>query len=88
VLHIGVMRGSRPGKTRTLSISVDAATDKILKEEARAHFDGNISKLIAAIAREARRKAALDRLAVWSGYSELSERVRIPAIVITQIGRS
>ncbi|MDX2090366.1 MAG: hypothetical protein SFX73_21085 [Kofleriaceae bacterium] len=67
---------SRPGKTRTLSISVDATTDKILKEEARASFDGNVSKLIAAMAREARRKGALERLAVWSGYSKLSERER------------
>ena len=70
------MRTARPGKTRTLSISVDAATDKLLKEEARAHFDGNVSKLIAAMAREVRRKAALERLAIWSGYSKLTERER------------
>ena len=70
------MRSARPGKTRTLSISVDVATDKILKEEAREHFEGNVSKLIAAMAREARRKAALERLAVWSGYAGLSERER------------
>ena len=70
------MRTSRRGKTRTLSISVDATTDRILKEEAREHFDGNVSKLIAAMAQEARRKAALERLAIWSGYAKLSERER------------
>lgn len=48
-------------------------TDRILKEEAAAHFGGNVSKLVAAIAREARRKAAVDRIAEWSGYGALSE---------------
>ena len=66
----------RHGKTRTLSISVDAATDKILKEEAAAHFGGNVSKLVSAIAHEARRKAAVDRIAVWSGYGALSKAER------------
>ena len=69
------------GKTRTLSISVDATTDRILKEEARAHFGGNVSKLVSAIALEARRSAAVDRIAEWSGYAELSavERDKIEA---------
>ena len=44
-----VMKRPRYGKTRTLSISVDATTDKILREEADAHFGGNVSKLVAAI---------------------------------------
>ena len=70
------MPASRLGKTRTLSISVDPATDRILKEEAAAHFGGNVSKLVAAIAREARRKAAVGRIAAWSGYAALSERDR------------
>ena len=38
------------------------------------HFDGNASKLIAAMAREADRKAALERLATCFGYAKLSER--------------
>jgi hypothetical protein len=66
------MTKPRVGRTRTLSISVDPTTDRILKEEAAAHFEGNVSKLVAAIAREARRKAAVDRIAQWSGYSRLS----------------
>ena len=70
------MKASRNGKTRTLSISVDPTTDKILKEEAEAHFGGNVSKLVAAIAREARRKAAVDRIAEWSGYALLSTAER------------
>jgi hypothetical protein len=70
------MAKSRLGTTRTLSISVDDATDRILKEEAKAHFDGNVSKLVAAIAHEARRKAAVDRIAEWSGYAQLSSKER------------
>lgn len=66
----------RRGSTHTLSISVDPTTERILKEEARAHFGGNVSKLVAAIAREARRKAAVDRIAEWSGYTRLTERER------------
>jgi len=66
------MKKSRVGKTRTLSISVDAATYKILKEEAAANFEGNVSKLVSAVAHEARRKAAFDRIAEWSGYARLS----------------
>ena len=71
-----VMPPARPGKTRTLSISVDDATDRILKEEAKAHFGGNVSKRVAAIAQEARRTAAVDRIATWSGYAQLSEQER------------
>jgi len=70
------MARSRSGKTRTLSISVDAATDRILKEEADAHFGGNVSRLVAAIAREARRKAAVERIAAWSGYDSLTDDER------------
>lgn len=70
------MARSRYGKTRTLSISVDATTDMILKEEARAHFGGNVSKLVSAIALEARRAGAVDRIAEWSGYARLSTRER------------
>jgi hypothetical protein len=67
-----VMAVSRYGKTRTLSISVDATTDRILKEEAKAHFGGNVSKLVSAIALEARRAAAVNRIVEWSGYTQLS----------------
>lgn len=70
------MASARGGRTRTLSISVDAATEKILKEEAAAHFDGNVSQLVAALAREARRKAAVARIAEWSGYGKLSREDR------------
>jgi hypothetical protein len=66
----------RRGKTHTLSISVDPTTERILKEEAQAHFGGNVSKLVAAIAREARRRAAVHRIAEWSGYARLTERER------------
>ena len=48
----------RPGKTVTRSISVDVETDRILREEARAHYNGNVSTLIAALTRDARQRAA------------------------------
>jgi len=51
----------RSGKTVTFSISVDEETQRILKKEAKRLFDGNVSKLVAALAREAARNAALDR---------------------------
>lgn len=70
------MRRPRPAKPRTLSISVDPVIDKILKEEAQAHFGGNVSKLVAAMALEARRKAAIARIAEWSGYAALSDEER------------
>ena len=75
-----VVAGAGTGKTRTLSTSVDPTTDRILREEAEEHFGGNVSKLVsklvATIALEAWRKAAIARIAEWSGYSGLSERER------------
>jgi post-segregation antitoxin (ccd killing protein) len=53
---------SRPGKTVTISISVDEETQRVLKAEARRSYGGNVSALVAAIAREARRQSALDWL--------------------------
>jgi hypothetical protein len=70
------MKRARYGKTRTLSISVDPETDRILHEEAKAHFGGNVSKLVGAIAREARRKAALERILEWTGYDRLTAAER------------
>jgi post-segregation antitoxin (ccd killing protein) len=52
----------RPGKTVTFSISVDRETERILKQEAARSFGGNVSALVAAIAKEARRQGALDWL--------------------------
>jgi post-segregation antitoxin (ccd killing protein) len=52
----------RPGKTVTFSISVDRETERILKQEAARSYGGNVSALVAAIAREAKRQAALDWL--------------------------
>jgi post-segregation antitoxin (ccd killing protein) len=52
----------RAGKTATFSISVDVETQRILKEEAIRSYGGNVSALVAAIAKEAKRQAALDWL--------------------------
>jgi post-segregation antitoxin (ccd killing protein) len=52
----------RPGRTATFSISVDVETQRILKREATRSYGGNVSALVAAIAKEARRQAAFDWL--------------------------
>lgn len=52
----------RSGKTATFSISVDGETQRILKEEAKRSYKGNVSALVTAIAKEAKRQAALDWL--------------------------
>ena len=52
----------RAGNTETFSISVDSETRKILKAEAERAFDGNVSRLISALAREVQRRAAIERV--------------------------
>ena len=42
----------RSGNTATFSISVDLETRSILKKEAARSYDGNVSALVAAIAKE------------------------------------
>ncbi len=64
--------GKRPGRTKTISISVDSATERILRDEADARYGGNVSRLVAAIAVEARRRAAFER--IMRGYSRMMEQ--------------
>ncbi len=52
----------RIGKTATFSISVDEETQRILKVEAKRNYNGNVSALVTAIAKEAKRRSALDWL--------------------------
>lgn len=63
----------RKRKTATFSISVDLETQRILKEEAARSYGGNVSALVAAIAKEAKRQAALDWLI---GDREITEGER------------
>ena len=56
------MKQPRSGKTATFSISVDRETQRILKQEATRSYGGNVSALVAAIAKEAKLQAALDWL--------------------------
>ena len=60
----------RAGKTATFSISVDPETRRILKEEAIRSYGGNVSALVSAIAKEAKRQAALDWLLHGSDITE------------------
>jgi post-segregation antitoxin (ccd killing protein) len=62
----------RTGKTVTFSISVDAETRRILKAEAKRSYGGNVSALVATIAREAKRQSALDWLLQRSGASAMT----------------
>jgi hypothetical protein len=55
------MKG-RPGKTVTRSISIDVETDRILREQAKAHYRGNVSTLISAMTRDAGQRAAAGEL--------------------------
>lgn len=66
----------RAGKTATFSISVDAETQRILKEEARRNYEGNVSALVSAIAKEAKRQSALDWLLQRSGAAPMTDAER------------
>lgn len=54
-----------------MSISVDATTEDVLRTFAKRHFDGNVSSLVAAMAKELRRKEALAWLLASSGVPRL-----------------
>jgi hypothetical protein len=53
---------ARPGKTVTRSISIDVETDRILREQAKAHYRGNVSTLISAMTRDVGQRAAAGAL--------------------------
>jgi hypothetical protein len=55
-------RLKRKGTTKTFSVSVSSETHRRLKSAANRSYGGNVSALIEAIAIEADRQAALDRL--------------------------
>lgn len=55
-------RLKRRGTSTTFSVSVSATTLRKLKSAAKRAYGGNVSALVEAIAVEADRQAALDRL--------------------------
>ena len=67
---------ARSGKTATFSISVDEETQRILKVEAGRNYGGNVSALVTAIAKEAKRQAALDWLLQRSGAAPMTDAER------------
>jgi post-segregation antitoxin (ccd killing protein) len=67
---------ARSGKTATFSISVDQATQRILKAEAGRSYGGNVSALVTAIAKEAKRQSALDWLLQRSGVTPMTDAER------------
>jgi post-segregation antitoxin (ccd killing protein) len=64
--------GTRAGKTATFSISVDKETQHILKTEAKRSYGGNVSALVSAIAKEAKRQSALDWLLQRAGHPAMT----------------
>ena len=60
----------------TFSISVDEETQRVLKAEANRSYGGNVSALVAAIAREAKRQSALDWLLQRSTASRMTPAER------------
>ncbi len=67
---------SRAGKTATFSISVDKETQRILKTEAKRSYGGNVSALVTAIAKEAKRQSALDWLLQRAGQPAMTNDER------------
>jgi hypothetical protein len=65
---------ARAGKTKTLTISLDASAEKFVREEAARRYDGNVSRFFAALIREAERLAAMDRVLATSGHPPATER--------------
>lgn len=63
----------RAGKTKTLTISLDAAAEKFVRKEAVRRYDGNVSQLFAELLRDAARFAAMDRVIASSGHSRPTE---------------
>jgi uncharacterized protein YbjQ (UPF0145 family) len=55
-------RLKRKGATRTISVSVSRETQRKLKSAGNRSYGGNVSALLEAIAVEADRQAAIDRL--------------------------
>jgi post-segregation antitoxin (ccd killing protein) len=66
----------RPGKTATFSISVDEETQRILRTEAKRSYGGNVSALVSAIAKEAKRQSALDWLLQKSEAAPMTDAER------------
>ncbi len=58
----------RAGKTKTLTISVDAAAERFVRKEAARLHGGNVSQLFAVLLREAERLAAMERVIAGAGH--------------------
>lgn len=63
-------------RTHTFSISVDEETRRILKAEADRSFDGNVSALVSAIAKQAKRHASLRELIAMLGEPPVTDEER------------
>ncbi|MBX3193272.1 MAG: hypothetical protein KIT18_05485 [Burkholderiales bacterium] len=70
----------RPGSTATFSVSIDVASKEKLKARANRLHGGNMSALIAELARDAERRDASEALHEWAGTALThDDRARIDA---------
>jgi len=67
----------RPGKTKTIGISVTKETLALLKKRANRLHGGNVSALITEYAEQAKRDEAFDRAWAWYGGPEPTPEERI-----------
>jgi hypothetical protein len=68
-------RAKRVGKTKTFGISVDKETETFLRREADARFEGNVSRLVTALAQEEKsRQAAAWLLSQSKDYEPMTDR--------------
>lgn len=66
----------RVGASEVFSVSTDAETKVALKALADERHGGNVSELITALAHDAIRNSAADRLWSWAGVPEMTTTER------------
>jgi hypothetical protein len=66
----------RPGKTRSISVSLDEATYSALKRRAARLHGGNLSAVIIEMGAAAKRLEAMASFATWAGFAPLTDEER------------
>ena len=69
-------RRPRPGRTRSISVSLDEATYDALKKRAARLHGGNLSAVIIEMGAAAKRLEAMASFAAWAGFAPLTDEER------------